>query len=812
MLPPRLRNRVFELWTDFWASGMSNPLVAIEQITYLLFLKQLEVLDATRKDSIYRDEKEQTCRWSYIVRDPSYEHITQTVFPWLREIDYILNPTSDEVTAEADTPPQRYMSDASFQFDRNKEAMLKRAIKAIDSLFDMAGGANADLMGDIFEYLLNEIQSSGKNGQFRTPRHIIRLMIDLVDPQKGEKVLDPAAGTAGFLINSALHLKQKATAVETVRLEWDGSPHRLWRDNDVEPPFLDEYLTGSHFTGFDNDRTMVRIAWMNMVLHGIENPLIIRGDSLGKRFQGKADFYDVVLANPPFTGTVDIEDLEDNGKRFPRPMGKDKGVITNKSELLFVWLILDMLRIGGRAAVIVPEGVLFGSTNAHKELRKQLLLQNEVDGIISLPAGVFQPYTGVKTSIVLFHKRGELPTNRSPRTQQVWFYEVEADGRTMDAKRDEKPEPNDIWDVIHKYHVLDKAVDNVDYYQPHLYPERWRVVDDDFFKIFPELDVTLGRTERGKSQSIGERFKDEVQKNGAPTDPRGFTEYIIDTYAPEIYPIYRDAVASVYSQARAAAIGKEDAKAQHKAIRDEFTKQLRAIDRIFSDVRKNLLDQRKKDEREGDTFGDDAIKPCVDAAKSEVQSLIKEWTDGVFASLSDEAAALPDTLITARAWTEAEWQGQAEDVVRKFAMLDGYDVLLRDPGPPTKQEEPEDEEQKRPKAQKESKSWAAPVRVWARNDDWTNEDETIKGSHDSKGNLRPEYVKVHVQEDGSVDPTLLEPDCIEANDYNLSAGRYKPFKLQSATHEKPAIIIRRLQKMEANIQAGLSRLLEMVEG
>lgn len=811
MLPPRLRNRVFDLWTDFWSSGMANPLVAIEQITYLLFLKQLEVIDAGRTTSIYRDEKEQTCRWSYIVQYPSYAHLAEVVFPWLRDIDYILNPPSDEATAETDTTPQRYMSDASFQFDRNKEAMLKRAIKAIDGLFDMAGGANADLMGDIFEYLLNEIQSSGKNGQFRTPRHIIRLMIDLVDPQKGEKVLDPAAGTAGFLINSALHLKQKATALETMRLEWDGSPHRLWGDNDVEAPYLEESLTGPHFTGFDNDRTMVRIAWMNMVLHGIQNPQIIRGDSLGKRFQGKADYYDVVLANPPFTGTVDTDDLHDDGKRFPRPLGKDKGVITNKSELLFVWLILDMLRIGGRAAVIVPEGVLFGSTNAHKELRKQLLLQNEVDGIISLPAGVFQPYTGVKTSIVLFHKRGELSTDRSPRTQQVWFYEIEADGRTMDAKRDEKPEPNDIWDAIHKYHALDKAVDDTAYYQPRLFPERWRLIDDKFFAVFPALDPILGR-EKGNALAIGERFADEVQKNDAPTDPKGFTQYITDRYAPDIYPIFRDYVASAQRSVRTAAIGPDAATAQRKAIRDEFTKQLRAIDRIFSDARKALLDQRDKDEREGDTFGDDAIKPCIDAAKSEVQTLIKAWTDALFESLRDETVILPATLLAVSERTEQEWQTQAEDVVRKFAMLDGYDVLLRDPGPPTKQEEPEDEEQKRPKAQKESKSWAAPVRVWARNDDWTNEDETIKGSHDSKGNLRPEYLKAHIQEDGSVDPILLEPDCIEANDYNLSAGRYKPFKLQIASHEKPAVIIRRLQKMETNIQDGLSRLLEMVEG
>ncbi|NJR53096.1 MAG: N-6 DNA methylase [Leptolyngbyaceae cyanobacterium CSU_1_3] len=354
-------------------------------------------------------------------------------------------------------------------------------------------------MGDIFEELLKGIQSAGKNGQFRTPRHIIRFMIHLLKPEIGKYVLDPTSGTGGFLINAIQYLSAENTEQDKIRYEWDGTPHRADAKK-LDETEREKLYSGDYFVGFDNDRTMVRIAWMNMILHGIQNPKIVRFDTLGQSLaNGESGKYHYIFANPPYTGSIDKGDLHKT--RIPRDPRKAEDPITTKSELLFVWLILDLLAKDGRAAVIVPEGVLFGSTTAHRELRRQLLFENQLEGVISLPGGIFLPYTGVKTSILVFQKKGELPADLQPHTKQVWFYEIEADGYTLDAKRNEKREANDLWDALEK--LSSESIDESIYHQPQYYVERWRLIDKDCIKIFPELAAQEGQT-----LGIHERFAD----------------------------------------------------------------------------------------------------------------------------------------------------------------------------------------------------------------------------------------------------------------------------------------------------------------
>lgn len=805
MLAPRLRNRIFELWTNFWSSGMSNPLVAIEQITYLLFINQLEKMDKERvrkgEKSIYEGELDtgqkdnngnpilisyETCKWSYLTQDPDYDHIRNVVFPWLRQIDDILYPPDEQTKKEEapQTPRPRYMADASFQLDRNKNALLKRAISIIDELFGLSSEANADLMGDIFEFLLNEIQSSGKNGQFRTPRHIIRFMIHLLDPQQGETVMDPASGTAGYLINTITHLKQNATDPDTLRLEWDGSPQRLECDLDTD---VYEYLKGGFFEGYDNDRTMVRIAWMNMVLHGIDQPRIFRGDSLSKTFQPFIDGkqYDCILANPPFTGTVDREDLNET-------LQSKK---TNKSELLFLWLILDLLKLGGRSAVVIPEGVLFGSTNAHKDLRRELLLKHEVEAVISLPGGVFQPYTGVKTSIIIFHKREQEETI-TPYTQKVWFYEIEADGYSLDAKRDPQPhEPNDLWDCEVKYQQL-KDVPETDepdltYHQPHIYTEWWREIDAPFLEAFPEERFEV---DKGKARSRAELFP------ALPNDLEEAKKQVVTTQWRNIVELYLSFASLRRLEGGQSVLDGSETKNQKKKKAETFfKKELRPLEKLFDDTMKAWLTQPDK---EVQTYGKDALEPCLKEAKELVLN------NAVALLVADEVKTSVGEFNTKAILNKDPddnlWQGQVKAIVREFVKLDGYQIDLQKVNSIKEQAE----------LLTEPKWWVAPVRVWAEDETWEQKDKAgkaiLKGSHDEHGQVRPEFVAEKLAQKDWTD--ALDPDCIEANDYNLSAGRYKPFTLQAVHYDPPAEIIRRLQAMETEIQAGLARLLTKVEG
>lgn len=457
MLSPSLKADIQKLWDAFWAGGIANPLTAIEQITYLVFIKRLEDLDDKRRQeaeragraykSVYdfpeiEDESEEDeakrrekwlgdgYRWSHIKQLPSEErftHVRGPVFDWLKQIE------GDD---------RERMRDAVFLIPNAN--LLTKAVEILDKLF--IPDRNQDTLGDVYEHLLKEIAVAGKNGQFRTPRHIIRAMCDLVNPQLGETVCDPACGTAGFLINAYQHILEQHTSDDILQYAADGTPLNAIGDR-LTPEQHDE-LRRNHFYGFDFDRTMVRLGWMNMIQHGLENPNIHYADTLGSRFNARLDpaegnlseKFDVVLANPPFTGSIDKSDIGESLKDLS----------TTKTELLFLELIVQLLKPGGRAAVIVPEGVLFGSTRAHKAIRQKLLQETELQAVVSLPGGVFQPYTGVKTSILVFTKGGV--------TETVWFYEVMADGESLNAKRTPEPEQNDLWDMRLKFkrrHGLD---------------------------------------------------------------------------------------------------------------------------------------------------------------------------------------------------------------------------------------------------------------------------------------------------------------------------------------------------------------------
>lgn len=443
MLSPQLKSKIRSLWDAFWSGGVANPLSAIEQITYLVFLKRLEDLDTERAknaraakqkyksifdfkaNEIKKLKDGEEYRWSYIKRLPTEErftHVRNYVFDWMKSI-------------EGATPEdQERMRDAVFLIPN--AALLERAVHILDDLF--VPERNHDTLGDIYEDLLNEIATAGKNGQFRTPRHIIRAMCDLVDVKFGELVCDPACGTGGFLVNAYQHILEANTSPDILRYTEDGTPINAIGDKLTAKEHA--ALRSNHLHGFDFDRTMVRLGWMNMIQHGLDNPKISYADALGSKFNAEVqedgkwhERFDVVLANPPFTGNIDKTDIGDT----LRPLG------TNKTELLFVDLILQLLKPGGRAAVIVPEGVLFGSSKAHLALRKKLIEKTRLQAVISLPGGVFQPYAGVKTSILVFVKGG--------KTENVWFYEVGADGEELNAKRTPNAENNDLWDMRLKF-------------------------------------------------------------------------------------------------------------------------------------------------------------------------------------------------------------------------------------------------------------------------------------------------------------------------------------------------------------------------
>jgi type I restriction enzyme M protein len=441
---PTLRSQIDALWNRFWSGGINNPLNAIEQMSYLIFLKRLEdsedaaVRRAVRKKENYTtvyekyiewrrkeegrdnlptdlkdDRKGDKLRWSYWTKLPG-----EQMLPFLRDqVFHFLRNLGAETSSFT-----QYMQDAVCIIP--KASLLQEATTIIENMH--ISEQNADVQGDIYEYLLNQLSSSGKNGQFRTPRHIIRMIAQMADPQLGDRICDPAAGTAGFLVAAYEHILAQNTSESILEIDSEGAYHNLIGDK-ITDAAAHKFLKSKAINGFDNDITMVRIGAMNLMLHGIDNPAFKYADAMSKAYTEK-NCYRVILANPPFKGSIDESDI---AARFKTS--------TRKTELLFLELIYDLLEVGGRAAVIVPDGVLFGTSNAHQSVRQMLVDQCNLQGIVSMPSGVFKPYAGVSTAVLFFTK--------GSTTERVWFYGMEADGYSLDDKR-QKIAANDISNII----------------------------------------------------------------------------------------------------------------------------------------------------------------------------------------------------------------------------------------------------------------------------------------------------------------------------------------------------------------------------
>jgi len=419
---PLLKSQVDQLWDKFWTGGLTNPLDAIEQFSYLLFLKRLDEAEQ-RKQRIserlykpYQPTLAPELRWSHwtnLPADEALKYLKETIFPALRQL------------GESDSSFHLYMQNAECKI--NKPSLLIEACKLIDRM--EIAQQQQDVQGDLYEYLLSKLNTAGRNGQFRTPRHIIRMMVQMIAPRPRERIGDLAAGTCGFLVNAYQYILETHTSPEILAYDEQGWPHNLIGDQ-LRDDELEALKSPVALRGFDNDSgmTMLRIGSMNLMLHGIESPQFFYQDTLSKSFDDQRE-YDVILMNPPFKGAVDKNDLHD----MLQPAG------TTKSELLFVHLILRALDMGGRCAVIVPDGVLFGSSRAHVELRRKLVEENRLDGVISMPGGVFKPYAGVSTAVLLF--------TRGAKTENIWFYDMAADGFSLDDKRLPVPE-NDIPDIL----------------------------------------------------------------------------------------------------------------------------------------------------------------------------------------------------------------------------------------------------------------------------------------------------------------------------------------------------------------------------
>ncbi|WJQ00675.1 class I SAM-dependent DNA methyltransferase [Geobacillus stearothermophilus] len=411
MITGELKNKVDKIWETFWTGGITNPLTVIEQFTYLLFIKGLDEAETQREqeaallgiefERIFPEDK-QHLRWSKfknLEASQMYEIVSKEVFPFIK----ILHGNKNSAYA-------KYMSDAIFMIPTPQ--MLSKIVDGIDKL----PLKDRDLQGDLYEYLLSKIATAGTNGQFRTPRHIINMMVELVKPTPEDIIVDPAAGSAGFLVAAGEYLRKHRSDLFLVQS-------------------LKEHFNNHMFYGFDMDRTMLRIGAMNMMLHGIENPNIEYRDSLSEQNKDK-DKYTLVLANPPFKGSLDYDAVSNDLLKV---------VKTKKTELLFLALFLRILKTGGRCACIVPDGVLFGSSKAHKDIRKEIVENHKLEAIISMPSGVFKPYAGVSTAVMIFTKTGV------GGTDQVWFYDMKADGYSLDDKRT-PIEENDIPDIIERFH------------------------------------------------------------------------------------------------------------------------------------------------------------------------------------------------------------------------------------------------------------------------------------------------------------------------------------------------------------------------
>jgi len=490
MITGEIKSQVDAVWNTFWTGGISNPMEVIEQLTYLLFIKRLDEIHTLREKKAHHLNKTienpvfpagkaksgrsyQDFRWSRFKNFEAgemYKVITEDVFPFIKTLG-----------GAEDTTFAHHMRDARFTLPPEKKGLLAKVVDMLDGIpMD-----DRDTKGDIYEYMLGKLSTAGENGQFRTPRHIIRLMVELTDPKPDDIICDPSCGTTGFLISANDYLREHHP--------------EIFADKKLMKHFLE-----SMFHGFDFDSTMLRIGSMNMLLHGIENPDIRNKDSLSEDHAGDLEQYTLILANPPFAGSLDNESC-----------AKDLLAVVNtkKTELLFIALFLRLLKTGGRAAVIVPDGVLFGSSNAHKSLRKTLVEDQKLDGIISMPSGVFKPYAGVSTAILLFTK-----TN-SGGTDDVWFYDMKADGYSLDDKRTpldtKKHENNNIPDIIKRFRSLkgEKSRKRTD--QSFLVPKSEIAGNDYDLSINRYKEVVYDEVQYDSPKKILkdlEALEDEIQK------------------------------------------------------------------------------------------------------------------------------------------------------------------------------------------------------------------------------------------------------------------------------------------------------------
>lgn len=486
MLTPVLKSKVATLWDKFWSGGISNPLNAIEQITYLLFMKQLdetdkqkinnadylgEVFNSTFSGNYFppgvneEDEKnaveKETLRWSYFKNmssDDMLLHIQSKVFPFIKQLD------------DANSFFTKHMANAAFLIPSGR--MLTEAVKTIDEIYKELEKENRfiDAQGDFYEYLLDSLRSSGKNGQFRTPTHIIELIAELVQPKLGDKIADPASGTAGFLLGAYKYIITQFTTKPYQQIDDNGFLRGTLADKLVDSNEK-KLLNQETFYGFDIDPTMIRIGLMNLMMHGITQPKIDYKDTLSKNYN-EDGVYDVVMANPPFAGSMDKEELNPSFT-----------VSTTKSELLFLERIYKMLRMGGTAGVVIPQGVLFGSAKAFVTVRKLLIDKCELKAVICMPSGVFKPYAGVTSAILLFTKGGE--------TKDVWFYDMKGDGWSLDDKRNPKTSVNgerdfeDLHDIIEKFKKRNSKKE-IDRTQQHFFVSKQEIVNNQY-------DLSLNR-------------------------------------------------------------------------------------------------------------------------------------------------------------------------------------------------------------------------------------------------------------------------------------------------------------------------------
>lgn len=419
MLTGELKNKIDAIWEMFWTGGIVNPLDVVEQMTYLMFIHDLDETDAKKAKSSMMLELPYTSifeghdqyKWSVFRDLPAekmYELMQTEIFPFIKNLH-----------GGKESTYSKYMADAIFKIPTPQ--LLSKIVDSLDNLYiDMAKSIETDTKGDVYESLLAKLSTAGVNGQFRTPRHIIRMMVEMLDPKPDDTICDPACGTSGFLVAAGEYLKEKYN-------------NEIFYNSERK-----DHYNNHMFFGYDMDRTMLRVGAMNMMTHGVDNPNIDYRDSLSDQNTDTGK-YSVILANPPFKGSLDADTVSTDLLKVCK---------TKKTELLFLALFLRMLKIGGRCACIVPDGVLFGSSTAHKAIRKEIIDGNRLEAVISMPSGVFKPYAGVSTGILIFTKTGH------GGTDNVWFYDMTADGYSLDDKRTAVSE-NDIPDIIARFHNLE---------------------------------------------------------------------------------------------------------------------------------------------------------------------------------------------------------------------------------------------------------------------------------------------------------------------------------------------------------------------